>query len=235
MSEAMLEQLSRAVKRDLGTDADRWFRPAGYESAALAVIDSIYSTGNHYTGVINAVNRYRRARIDEGANPDRDGARELVSAVDRWGGVDGLIERTNKWKTSTRAGAPTKAEAAYGAAEALVEQGMDSVIDVRGALAGREKQESSPLKRRWLNLPGQRSGLTWTYFLMLCGVPGVKADRMVVGYVSRVFGQEVSGERARELVGGVARQLETNELHLDHAIWRHESGRAVFLGEGSDG
>ena len=70
---------------------------------------------------------------------------------------------------------------------------------------------------------------------MLCGVPGVKADRMVVGYVGRVVEQEVSGERARELVGGVARKLETNELHLDHAIWRHESGRAVFLDEGSDG
>lgn len=235
MSEAMLEQLFRAVERDLGTDADRWFRPAGYGSAALAVIDSIYSTGNHYTGVINAVNRYRRARIDEGADPDRDGAQDLVSAVDRWGGVDGLIERTNKWKTSTRAGAPPKAEAAYGAAKALVEQGMDSVIDVRGALASREKQESSPLKRQWLNLPGQRSALTWTYFLMLCGVPGVKADRMVVGYVSRVVEEEVSGQRARELVANLAGRLDTNEIHLDHGIWRHESGRAVFLEEGSDG
>lgn len=235
MSEAMLDRLSRAVKRDLGTDADRWFRPAGYDSAALAVIDSIYSTGNHYTGVINAVNRYRRARIDEGADPDRDGAQDLVSAVDRWGGFDGLIERTNKWKTSTRTGAPPKAEAAYGAAKALVEQGMDQVIDVRRALATREQQESSPLKRQWLNLPGQRSGLTWTYFLMLCGVPGVKADRMVIGYVSRVLEQDVSGQRARELVGNLAQRLEINELHLDHAIWRHESGRAVFLDEGSDG
>ncbi|MFN2319004.1 MAG: hypothetical protein ABR500_04920 [Dermatophilaceae bacterium] len=111
-SDPRVERLASVLEGDLGTDPARWFHPAGYDSVALAVLDSIYSTGNQYTGVVNALNKYRAARRGEGRDPDHDGAGDLVAAVDRWGGTSALVERTNKWKTSTKAGAPSKAEAA---------------------------------------------------------------------------------------------------------------------------
>ncbi|MFN2345173.1 MAG: hypothetical protein ABR616_05620 [Dermatophilaceae bacterium] len=54
---------------------------------------------------------------------------------------------------------------------------------------------------------------------------------MVVSYVSRALGESVSGEEARLLVGNVARAQGVDEIVLDHAIWRLESGREVYLAE----
>lgn len=104
---------------------------------------------------------------------------------------------------------------------------MNTVAEVRAALSVPKRLESSPVKVMWLNLPGKRSGLTWTYFLMLCSVPGVKADRMVVRYVSRAVGEAVDAVEARQLVSAVARELRLSEVRFDHTIWRKESGREI--------
>ncbi|OFE15596.1 hypothetical protein BA895_22340 [Humibacillus sp. DSM 29435] len=179
--------------------------PEGYDSVALGVLDSIYSTGHKYTGVTNALDKYRAARRSEDAESGQDTASVLVAAVDRWGGIAALVERTNKWPTSSKAGVPKQAAAAFGTAKILTGHGLNTVAEVRAAFATAEQQDASPVKRLWLGLPGQGSGLTWTYFLMLCGVPGVKADRMVVRYVSRAVREAVDGKDARRLVSSVAR------------------------------
>lgn len=88
------------------------------------------------------------------------------------------------------------------------------------------------MKRAWVSLPGQRSGITWNYFLMLAGIPGVKADRMIIGYTNRALGRSVTAKEAGSLVGVVADQLGVSRTLLDHAIWRLESGRPVFLDPG---
>ncbi len=64
---------------------------------------------------------------------------------------------------------------------------------------------------------------------MLCGVPGVKADRMVVRYVSEALGRSVDSRTAALLVGAVADQMSVTRTKLDHAIWRKESGREVHI------
>jgi hypothetical protein len=63
---------------------------------------------------------------------------------------------------------------------------------------------------------------------MLAQIPGVKADRMVIRYVARAIGappEKLSPERAAQLVTRVAEVKGWNVVHLDHAIWRFESGR----------
>lgn len=226
-------KLIECLREDLGTDPDRWFTPTGYESTALAILDSIYSTGHHYSGVINALGKYRAARRGEGGDPEQDAASDFVEAVDRWGGAAGLVERTNNWPTSSKPGAPRKADAAYGAATILTAQGLETAADVRAALTAADQQDDSAVKRLWLGLPGQRSGLTWTYFLMLCGVPGVKADRMVVRYVSAAVGETVDAREARRLVGWAAQEFGVGQIKLDHAIWRQESGREIYRAQDS--
>jgi hypothetical protein len=63
---------------------------------------------------------------------------------------------------------------------------------------------------------------------MLAQFPGVKADPMVIKYVTRAIGcrpGSVLPERATRLVSGVAETKEWKVIHLHHAIWRFESGR----------
>jgi hypothetical protein len=86
------------------------------------------------------------------------------------------------------------------------------------------------VKRMWLAIPGQRSGITWEYVLMLAGIPGVKADRMVTRYVARVLGVPAAGigaGLAADYVKAVAAEKNWSVIHTDHAIWRLESGREV--------
>lgn len=221
--------LAAQVEQDLGHDESRWFNSDGYESVALAVLDSIYSTGNHYTSVLNAVEKYRRARREEGADPNIDTAKDLVDATERWGGIEGLVARTNRCRAWARKTAPYKAEAAVGASRILTAHGLNTRADVQAALTDPANQDASPLKAEWKRLPGQSSLLTWTYFLMLCGVPGVKADRMIVAYVSNALGRQVGEREAATLVSDLASHLQVSRTKLDHAIWRKESGREIYL------
>lgn len=231
MEDFRLERLAEAVAKDLGSDPELWFEPGGYESVALAILNAIYSTGNKFSGVLNALNNYRAEREGDGFEPDQDSAADLIAAVASWGGTQGLVARTNKWKTSTAPGAPHKAEAALGAARILDSHNLGTVPRVRKRLADPDAQANEPAKREWLGLPGQRSGLTWTYFLMLCGVPGVKADRMVIRYVNGALDEKIGSREAAELVSRVADRLDVTHNKLDHAIWRKESGRPYLLEE----
>ena len=230
-----VSRLSAVVVADLGTDDQRWFTPDGYTGVALCVLDSIYSTGNQYSSVVKMISRYRQARRYEAGDPEFDGPVDLLAAADRWGGTDGFVSRTrSRWRVSTKPDAPFKAVAALGAARVLDQAGLSTVADVREARTDHSKQEQSVVKKEWVSLPGQRSGLTWTYFLMLAGVPGVKADRRIVRYVSRALGHQVGVVEAASLVAAVAAVAAVadrrglSQTKLDHAIWRKESGRDVF-------
>ncbi len=231
MTESTSDRLGRldaACKRDLG-DPDLWFAPDGYpNSLALCVVDSIYSTGAHYSSVINVVRRYRDDRQERGGDASTDGASELAGSIDARGGPDAWATAIgNRRPTSTSPGAPLKADAIYRLANNLVDAGTDTAEAFRSAVANGRADE---LKSLWRSTPGQRSGITWEYALMLLGVPGVKADRMVVRYVARALERptlDVSPVEAAELVRGVAERNDWNVIRIDHAIWRFESGRPV--------
>lgn len=228
--EADVELLSALVVAELGSDGQRWFTPDGYDGLALCVLDSIYSTGNRYSTVLRMLARYREVRLEEGGDPFSDGPSDLLAAAERWGGTGGFVAQTGyRWRVSTQPRAPFKASSALAAAQVLQRAGLETVPEVRAALTNRASQEASPVKREWVKLPGQRSGLTWTYFLMLAGVPGVKADRMVVRYVSRALGRDTDSRTSALLVAAVADRHGLSQTKLDHAIWRKESGRAIFM------
>lgn len=67
------------------------------------------------------------------------------------------------------------------------------------------------------------------YFLMLNGLPGVKADRWIRRFVAKALELPnelaVSVERAGVLTRAVAERLGVDERVLDYRIWRHESGQ----------
>lgn len=218
--------LTTACHRDLG-NPDGWFVTTGYpKSLALCIIDSIYSTGARYTSVLNVVARYRAYRAEQGGDADTDGVEELLTTIDELGGADAWATRIgNRRPTSTAQNAPLKSVAVANIASKLAD------LDVRTTDQLRARVHTNTLavvKNAWRTAPGQRSGITWDYALMLAQVPGVKADRMVIAYTARAIGvapHRLLPAHAAALVARVAHDHHWDVIRLDHTIWRFESGR----------
>ena len=66
--------------------------------------------------------------------------------------------------------------------------------------------------------------VTWTYLLMLLGVPGVKADTWVCRFVSGAVTSDhaLDSKTCADLVVAAAAELGEDPIHLDHAIWAHQ-------------
>jgi hypothetical protein len=208
---------------DVLGDPAEWAAATTYSSLALAVIDSVWSIGVRYAGVRNVVARYRVSRTRDGANADTDTPADLANVIDRAGGPEVFADIVeNRQRTSSRGGI-LKAEAIRLAAGVLIDAGMTSPADITAATDGR----LTDLRTRWTAVRGQGSGLSWDYFLMLCGRQGVKADRMVRRFVADAperEEREISQARAHQLVTEAAGHLGLRVSQLDFAIWRYQSG-----------
>lgn len=223
---AEVTRLLHRITELCGADSSRWYSPDGYRSVALALLDSIYSTGNKYTGVTNFLNGYVMLRGQEGANAYDDTPTDLINTIDRWGGVDEFVAKVGyRWRTSTTPGAPYKAQATLEAAQALASGELETRPAVQDRFRERAARLTDPVAKRWLKIPGQSSGLTWNYFLMLCGLPGVKADRMVTRFTGDAVGRAVGQSEASALVEAVCDRQGWNYTMVDHTLWRFQSGR----------
>ena len=78
-------------------DPSYWKLPDGYhQSVALSILDSIWSMGVNYDKhVVLVIDRYRNFRCNEGADPEKDSAADLVSVFDRVGG-SGLVPKVDQ-------------------------------------------------------------------------------------------------------------------------------------------
>lgn len=112
----------------------------------------------------------------------------------------------------------TKASAIQEAAQNLVSVGVVAAQDLEGT--------NLDHKEAYTKVHGL-GAVTWEYFCMLLGTPGVKADTWIVAAVSRALGRQVSPQEARQIVIGAAEALETNPTELDHALWTYERSRTV--------
>lgn len=219
----LTELVLRRIRDKLG-DPGTWKSPTGYsDSLALCIIDSIQSLGVRYSTVEDVIQRYRAAR--PGA-ADTDGPTELLATFDDSAGVDGWARDIgNRNRTSTQPGAPLKASAIKEAASLVERLGVSSPVMLRALVT----EQLAEVKAGWLRVPGQRSGISWRYFLMLAGVPGVKADRMICRFVQNASGQAkpvVAPGAAGQAVEAAARRLNVSATTLDHAIWRWQSRRS---------
>jgi hypothetical protein len=206
-------------------DPAGWAQATTYESLALAILDAVWSIGVRYASVMNVLDRYREARLRERADPERDTPQNLADVVDGVGGPEafaGVV--SNRQRTSARGGI-LKAEAVRLAAGVLVAAGIATPQELAAASPG----ELAAVRDRWMKVAGQRSGISWDYFLMLSGSQGVKADRMVCRFVAQALGVDelsVSPRQAHALVTAVAAHLDVDVSQLDYAIWLHQSGNS---------
>lgn len=205
-------------------DKDLWSTPEGYpQSLALCLIDSLYSTGSHYTSVVNVVNKYKEVR------GDNDGAHALRASIQEAGGPRAWAENVvdNVKPAHTKPNALLKAEVIDRAAQLMVDLEIDTVEDLKEAVEA--SPQDNPVRAGWKKLPSQSSGVTYNYLLILAGMPSVKPDRMVLRFLADALGEEadLSTDRAVDLITQTAEALDVNPRTLDHIAWRAASGREL--------
>ncbi|WAH97795.1 hypothetical protein [Arthrobacter sp. MMS18-M83] len=221
------------VCREIFGDQTMWIAAGGYpDSLALCIIDSIFSTGSHYQSVINVVAEYCKYRKDQGADPYTDGTKELLATFEEVGGSAGWAKLVDNHKPAhTKPGALPKTEVIYRATKVLDDLGITTVAALHELHA--VDDHLTPVKKAWLKLPSQSSGVTFNYFLILAGFQSVKPDRMVIRFVEEHAGltTAVTPTQTAELIKKVAELYPTEARRLDHVIWRYASGREFFRAE----
>lgn len=218
-----IDTLVQYCNQKLG-DKNLWFTPEGYpQSLALCIIDSLYSTGSHYTSVVNVINKYKNVR------GNNDGARDLLASIQNAGGPRAWAEKVadNMKPAHTKPGAPLKAEIIEKAAQLMVNEGIDTVEDLKEAV--NDSPQDNPVQAGWKKLPSQSSGVTYNYLLILAGMPSVKPDRMVLRFLADALGEDadLNTDRAVDLITRTAETLEVSPRTLDHIVWRAASGREL--------
>lgn len=116
----------------------------------------------------------------------------------------------------------------YQAALALDGIGIQTMADLYAHYE--EDEHLTELKKVWLRLPSQSSGVTFNYFLILAGYPSVKPDRMIIRFVKEHGGltRALTPMQTGELIKQAAELYPVAANRLDHVIWRYTSGRKVF-------
>lgn len=212
------------IETELGPESS-WPEPIRLGSLAQCVMNSILSTGNRSESVGRVLARYREKRQLAGADPALDGPTELLEEIEACGGPEGFADALeNHWRAWSRNDAPLKAHSIQQAAELLQEHSINDPAELASSL--KSEPLGATLKRGWLAIPGQRSGLTWRYFLMNAGMPGIKADRMITRWVTHATGRQVKPREAERLLTDAASRLAVDERRLDHAVWAYERRRA---------
>lgn len=213
-------------------DPSQWKAASGYTSLALCTMDAIWSMGIRYTRVVvPLIDRYRQHRGAHGADADADTLRDLLAAIEAAGGPEGFAGNVvrNHNLTSSRGGI-LKAEAVRDAAEAMTAIGITTVDDLLAATP----DKIASAEQVWRRVRGQRSGISWDYFLMLTGREGVKSDRMIRRFVATALGRgghenAVTAAEADRCVRGALAALQVDHPDLtlrglDRTIWGYQSG-----------
>lgn len=223
--EAEIRTLVSYCEDNLG-DPHLWKTPDGYpESLALCIIDSLYSTGSHYTSVVNVIRRYKEKYPAGGTH----GAEDLLRSIMEAGGARKWAEDVvqNRKPAHTRPGVPLKAEIIEQAAQLMIDLGIHTVPDLRRVVE--EKPQDNPVYYGWKKLPSQSSGVTYNYLLLLAGMQSIKPDRMVLRFLADALGKntQISNDRACRLLTETAKHLGVEPRVLDHIVWRAASGREL--------
>jgi hypothetical protein len=97
----------------------------------------------------------------------------------------------------------------------------------RAATNDADPPNSARVEAGWRTVPGQRSGISWAYLLLLAGVPQVKPDRMIRRFVADALQvADIGPQAAAQLVTAVQQATPGVSLTaLDHAIWQYQRGR----------
>jgi hypothetical protein len=194
----------------------RW-RGGWPQQADAALVDAVFSTRASYeTTVLPLVHRWIDARdgrpeLGTGVSALTNAGRDFVfSVVANQQFVPGRVHKL-------------KVDAVLEVAEQLNAERLDAADQIVAA-AYADRDAVRAIVERTKGVGRAQS----SYFLMLLGVQGVKADTMVTDWVTRELDTEpLSQDQIEQIVAGAARhhRINQDQIVVDHGIWRAESLR----------
>lgn len=204
-----------------------------YHSLPLCVIDSVFSMGVRYTNAKKAVRSWCASNDPEWPIHNANSRpaytiSDFLRSVGALQGID-LSKRFfggNRQRTSSRSGI-LKADAVVAFAGALQDCGVENFDDLSDA------NRTADARASVRAIPGQRSGISFNYFLMLAGHEDkVKADRMICRFVADAAGlPKITPDDAMRAVLGACGVLakeyaSLTPRSLDRMIWGYQSSTA---------
>jgi hypothetical protein len=204
-----------------------------YSSMALCVVDAVYSIGVKYAGVKNVVKSFQNYKKVEIENIHRSRVQSLsdYNSTYTLGNFISLLEENepeynaknifkNSQRTSTRNGI-LKAEAVLLFAKSLHNH---NIIDFRSLIKIDVNDKTLRLAECEIKeIPGQKSGISFQYFLMLAGDDNqIKPDRMVIRFLKECLKREITSENASEILINTANNLGIAPRKLDHSVWSYQ-------------
>lgn len=218
----MFEQQVRAVVAETAKlDHDEFTAYSGgwkgYVGTAL--VDAVFSIRAKYQVKDPAKGVIGRLKTFNAKYPEAMNDLAVLAAV----GEQDLAEIMGRTKTGGR----TKAACVIDAAEALLAL-APPIATAEDLMAA----DATKVKAAYTSVHGL-GWVTSEYFQMLLGVPGVKADRMIVRFVNAALAaarlDAVDARTARELVVQAYACEPRGETltHYEHAIWRAKGELAV--------
>jgi len=229
-----VEKLIVHIRRTL-TDLSAPWSGTEYEYASLplCVIDAVFSLGVRYESTQRTVHewclkyRWEESRTKASSEHTTNDFLKILEAYgNRWEDIASEVFN-NRQRTSSRSGI-LKAEAVYKFSKTLQLFGIQTFADILNL------KSHDALGEAIKSIPGQASGLSFHYFLILTGYPNaVKADRMVRRFVANALGvHDVALEQAKDLVIAASKSLQS-EFHnltpslLDNKIWKYQRDQDI--------
>lgn len=200
--------------------------PGGWPGEiSVALTDAVFSIGARYStpkgkGVGASVARLR----DDWAKSDIDPRNSLALLVER--GEKEIRQCMGNGKVSPgKKSEQYKSQATIQAARSLVQLGVNSAEEL-GQLVVEGGPGISMAKKAYVGVPGL-GPVTFDYFLMLLGWPGVKADRMLTRFVQNALEKpSLTPKQVREILLLFYDQWPLKELHslveFEHGIWLYQ-------------
>jgi hypothetical protein len=201
----------------------------GYQNVPFCIINSVFSIGAKYTGVKNVVQRYADYFQLNAVNAETQTSSlyhvkltvsDFIRTFDEMG-VERMVSEVfkNRQRTSTRNGI-LKAEACRRVAGVLQAGGIELITDL-------EKFQQTPsIERNFREIPGQKSGISFVYLLMLMGDQSrAKPDRQVLRFLRSALGTRVNVEDVQPLFEqtvGILKQghPDVTVRGIDQQIWK---------------
>lgn len=228
------KQIAEYCKNNLNLANARLGEEYYYQSLPLCVIDAVFSIGIKYgttkNVIINFCNKQGIARFRTYGSdfPTHENQLSVSDFLDiyKLNAISKITEEyfNNRCRTSPRNGI-LKSVATKQFCEVLKECKVNYLQDIRGIIG------NTDFEQKIKKIPGQRSGISTTYFYMLAGEKDyIKPDRMVVRFVETVTGISFSciedvTNLIKEAHAELVRDYPSLSLReLDHEIWKYQKG-----------
>jgi hypothetical protein len=202
-----------------------------YASMPLCVIDSVFSIGVLYEGVVNTIDKladHYKIKVRASKKHTLPEIKKQISTTDflKLFGNDSveLLASSvfkNRQRTSSKNGI-LKVEAVIKFLKILKDFNIEYYQDISKII----NNESFDFCIK--NIPGQKSGISLKYFFMLAGSKDlIKPDRMVIRFLHNASGKKFNLQDCQTVLSAVTAEINKKGYDLtpqlvDNAIWNFQ-------------